>query len=255
MSKKISISDIASELGISIAAVSFILNGKSKEKRISEKLTKRVLDYVNEVGYKPNHLAQSLRTGKTNTIALMVEDIANPFFGTVARMIEEKAHKVGYKIIYCSTENNTRKTRELINIFNDKHVDGYIIAPPEGVKADIQALIDRQVPVVLFDRYLPGLNTNFVGVNNYHGTFEAIEHLIDNGSRCIAFVTTTSTQTQMRERLGGYNAAMKKHGLNPAVLKLSYASDQQTLTADIAAFLKKNKKLDAVFFATNYLAN
>ena len=253
--KKISISDIAHELGVSIATVSFILNGKSREMRISEKLTRRVLHYVKKVGYKPNHLAQSLRTGKTNTIALMVEDISNPFFSNVARLIEEQAYKVGYKIIYCSTENSTRKTREMIGIFDDKHVDGYIIAPPAGVSADIQALIARKIPVVLFDRYLPRLKTNFVGVDNYQGTMEAIEHLIGQGNRQIGFVTTNSTQTQMKERLQGYLAATEQRGKKAVVLKLAYRHDHANVTQEIASFLKKNRKLDAVFFATNYLAN
>jgi LacI family transcriptional regulator len=80
--KKLSIVDIASQLNVSKTTISFILNGRAQEKRISEDLVERVLKHVNEVGYKPNSLAKSLRTGKSNTIGLMVEDISNPFFAT-----------------------------------------------------------------------------------------------------------------------------------------------------------------------------
>src|SRR5690606_28219805 len=152
--KKTSLVDIARALNISPTTVSFILNNKAEEKRISKKLVKIVLDYVEEVGYRPNPLARSLRTGKTNTIGLMVEDITNPFFGHIARKIEEAAYKNGYKILYCSTDNNTEKTKDLITMFRERQVDGYIISPPPRVEKEIESLIQSNIPVVLFDRTL-----------------------------------------------------------------------------------------------------
>src|SRR5690606_16704683 len=113
--------DIARALGVSTTTVSFVLNGKAKEKRLSEALTKRVMDYVEEVGYKPNELAKSLRTGKTKIIGLIIEDISNPFFSNIARLIEEKAYSRGYRIIYCSTENDSRKALDFIGLFRDRH--------------------------------------------------------------------------------------------------------------------------------------
>ncbi|MGJ1206515.1 LacI family DNA-binding transcriptional regulator, partial [Sphingobacterium lactis] len=132
MRKRILISDIAKNLGVSVTTVSFILNGKAKEKRISEGLTKRVLDYVKKVGYKPNQLAQSLRTGQSKILGLIVEDISNPFFSNVAKYIERIAYDNGYHIIYCSMDNDETKAKELIQLFYDRQVDGYIITPPEG---------------------------------------------------------------------------------------------------------------------------
>lgn len=104
---------------MSITTVSLVLSGKAKEKRISDVLAQRVLKYVDEVGYKPNQLAKSLRTGKTCVIGLMVEDIANPFFTTVTGLIEKKALARGYRIIYCSTNNDTAKTRDLLTVFQE----------------------------------------------------------------------------------------------------------------------------------------
>jgi LacI family transcriptional regulator len=160
LKKKLSIVDIANSLNISKTTVSFILNGRAQEKRISDELVKRVLKYVKEVGYKPNSLAKSLRTGKSNIIGLLVQDISNHFFATIARRIEDLAYQSGYKIIYSSTDNDTQKTRELIAMFRDRHVDGYIITPPDNIEDDINELISDGFPVVLFDRYLPKVATD-----------------------------------------------------------------------------------------------
>jgi len=253
LKKKLSIKDLARELNISATAVSFILNGKAREKRISEELVKKVEEYVAKTGYKPNSLARSLRTGKSNIIGLMVENISNPFFANIARFIEEKAYKSGYKIIYCSTDNDPAKTRELIQMYRDRHVDGYIITPPEGIEEEVNALIDNGSPVVLFDRHLPGVNEDFVVVNNEESTYNATKHLIDHGFREIAFITLNSLQSQMQDRLSGYEKALKEHGLSVHVKELSYNERSPDQTRHITAFLKRHPQLDAVLFGTNYL--
>src|SRR5688572_26891411 len=115
--KKISISDIARKLRVSPTTVSFVLNGRSKEKRVSEEVVRKIKNYVEKVGYKPNTFAQSLRTGKSRIIGLMIEDISNPFFASVAKLIEDRAYQDGYKIMYCSTHNDQKKARDLIKMF------------------------------------------------------------------------------------------------------------------------------------------
>jgi LacI family transcriptional regulator len=252
MKKKISINDIAQQLGVSITTVSFILNGRAQEKRISEKLVKRVLDFVQEVNYKPSSLARSLRTGKTNIIGLMVEDISDPFFSAIARAIEAIAYQSGYKIIYCSTENATDKTRELIEMYSERHVDGYIIVPPEGVEQDVKRLLDSGKPVVLIDRYLPDLETDHVVIDNEKSAYDATCHLINNGYKNIAFITIDSLQPQMQDRLSGYEKAIAAHGLPQLVKEIAYKSSEQAMQ-QISVFLDRKKQVDAIFFATNYL--
>jgi LacI family transcriptional regulator len=254
MKKKLLISDIAKQLNVSITTVSFILNGKAKEKRISDSLAEKVLKLVEELNYKPNQLARSLRTGKTKTIGLMVEDISNPFFANIARLIEGKAYREGYKIIYCSTEDDADKTRELISMFRDKHVDGYIITPPQGVNEDIKKLISDGFPVVLVDRQISDLEANFVGVDNMAGVYSVTEHLVGQGYKRIAFVTTDSKQSQMLQRLEGYQKALENKGLEPVVLAIPYHQDAERMIQQILAFLAERKGLDAVLFATNYMA-
>ena len=253
MQKKLSIKDLARELNISATAVSFILNGKAKEKRISDELVKKVEKYVAKTGYKPSSLARSLRTGKTNIIGLMVENISNPFFANIARLIEEKAYKSGYKIIYCSTDNDTVKTRDLIQMYRDRHVDGYIITPPEGIEGEVNELIAAGSPVVLFDRYLPDVQGDFVVINNEQSTYQATKHLIARGCRHIGFVTLNSLQSQMQDRLAGYERALQEKELPGYVKELSYGAGSEELTKHIVAFLKRKPQLDALLFATNYL--
>ncbi|UOE50618.1 LacI family transcriptional regulator [Mucilaginibacter sp. SMC90] len=254
MSKKLSINDIANELHVAKSTVSFILNGKAKEKRISEELTERVLKFVEEKGYRPNQLAKSLSTGKTKMICLLVEKISDYFFSHIAFHLEALAYKNGYKIIYCSTENDPEKTRELISLLRARHVDGYIITPPAGIEPEIQALLADGIPVVLFDRYLPDVPTDYVGLDNYNGTYEAVDFLVTGSSKKIGLVTLNSDQTQMIERRDGYTAALKKHKLKPLILKVPFENNMETTVRQLVQFIKDNPDLDAVIFATNYLA-
>ncbi len=251
--KSLSIIDIAKQLNISQSTVSFILNGKSKEKRISDLTTQKVLKFVEEVGYKPNLLARSFRTGKTNIIGLMVEDIANPFFANLARLIEENAYNNGYKILYCSTENDPAKAKELMQMFKDRHVDGYIITPTEGIQEEVEELISGGAPVILFDRSFANSNNDYVVLDNFGSTYNAVKYLLDQGYKEIGFVTINSLQSQMQHRLQGYEKAMDDHGLHHYVKETGFLMKDENVVEHIADFLKRKKKLDAIFFATNYL--
>lgn len=252
MKKKVSIKDIAKQLGISISTVSFVVNGKAKEKRISDELTKKVLKLVDELDYKPDALARSFRTGKTNIIGFLVDDISEPFFSGIARFLDEKAAKKGYQIIYSSTRNNRRKAVELLQIFQDRHVDGYIIALPEGTEDEVQGLTGTGKPVILFDRYFPGLKTDYVIINNSESTFNATNHLADNGYKNIGFVTIDTIEQQMLDRLKGYEEGVKALGLRANVIKIPY-SNASNSREQIAEYFKKNPHLDSVIFAANYL--
>ncbi len=253
--KKTSIKDIAKALGISITTVSFIINGKAREKRISEELTKKVQKYIKEVGYKPSHLAQSLRLGKSKVIVFMVEDISNQFFASIARLIEERAYKNGYKIIYCSTDNKPEKAIELISTFKMRNVDGFIITPTPDLEKTVQGLLEEDFAVVLFDRWMPNIDCSYVIVENERSSYEATKHLIQKGCREISFITVDSPQIQMQDRLKGYIRAVKEHDLNQRVLKVKFHNiSEQEAFEKIVEFFSANRDIDGVFFATNYLA-
>ncbi|UOB17284.1 LacI family DNA-binding transcriptional regulator [Abyssalbus ytuae] len=252
--KKILLKDIAKKLNVSTTTVSFVLNGKGKEKKISDEVIKKIEDYVESINFRPNLVAQSLRTGKTKILVFMVEDISNYFFAKIARIIEDIAYSKGYKILFCSNENNDDRSRDLINLFSKLQVDGFIIIPSAGIKKDIENLIKNNIPVVLCDRHFPQLKTSYVVINNYEASKEATTHLINNGFKNIAFITTDVRQIQMLDRLKGYEKAIAEAGLKSTVLQIPFADTNSEKGRDmISCLFTENKELDAVFFSTNYL--
>lgn len=253
--KAVSIKNIADELKISVTTVSFVLNGKAKEKHISKELTQKVLAYAKLVNYKPNQIAQSLRTGKSKILVFMVEDISNPFFSKLARVFEDMAYEKGYKVIFCSNENNDEKAKELIDLFNFRQVEGFIIVPSPGIKDTIEYLIKDNIPVVLLDRFFKDLDCSSVVIDNFKASFDATLHLVNNQFENIGFITTASNQTQMNDRLSGYEKAISDNRLKSNILQIPYNEiSKGKVNNYIKDFLKVNTDLDAVFFATNYLA-
>ena len=253
--KAVSIRNIADELKISVTTVSFVLNGKAKEKHISKELTQKVLDYAKLINYRPNQIAQSLRTGKSEILVFMVEDISNNFFSKLARIFEDIAYEKGYKVIFCSNENDDEKSNELINLFNFRQVDGFVIVPSPGISGTIENLINDNIPVVLLDRFFEGLDCNSVVIDNEQASFDATLHLIHNQFKNIGFITTASDQSQMQGRLSGYLKAVNENNLNPILLQIPFNEIYKGKGKEyVKRFLDQHSNLDAVFFATNYLA-
>jgi len=256
MTKKISIKDIARELDLSITTVSFVINGKGEEMGISEATTNKVMDLIKKRDYTPNNAARLLRTGKSNTIGLIVEDLGNYFFGNVAKVIELEASKRGYNVFLSSTDNSTKTAKELIRKMRNSSVDGLIITPTKGLKDELEKLLADHVPFVLLDRQIAEVDTNYVVLNNHQGAYDLTKHLIGNGYEDIGFVTIVSEMSQMEERERGYRDAMQEAGLGvdkAQVLKVRFDDPYDEVVSAIAAFVKKRKGLDALFFATNYL--
>jgi LacI family transcriptional regulator len=252
---KLSLKDIAQHFSISVATVSYILNGKSAEKRVSAQLTEKVMKFVKANDYKPNMLARGLRTGKTHIICLMVEDIADHFFSAVAGHIETLAHAKGYRMISCSTKNNASRTSDLISAFEQQNVDGFIIVPPSGIEDDINMLTKSATPFVLFDRYCPGIDASYVGMDNFESSVNATTHLLQQGYSNVAFVTLDSQQSQMQERRNGYESALKTYAKQPIVKSFSHSFTEPLDIADeMMEFINGHPHMDAIFFATNYLA-
>ncbi len=252
---QLSIKDIARLAGVVPSTVSFVINGKEKEMRISDEMAKKIRNIIKDTGYVPNRSAASLRTGKTHVIGLIVEDISNTFFSLLAKAIEDVAYKVGYRVVYCSTENDDSKGGDLIRMLH-KQVDGFIITPSSGMRNEVVKLNNSQKPVVLLDRHFPGANLPYVMVNNKSAIEKGVDLLVSKGYRNIAFVVTALEQMQMRERLDAFTVRIKKHKAYKArlVLKLSFSVKEGAYENRIKKFLKNNPETDALFFATNYLS-
>lgn len=257
MAKKVSIKDIAAAAGVSATTVSIVLNGRAREMKISESMARKVERLAEKLQYRPNHFAKGLRTGKTNTIGLIVDDISNYFFGHLAKVVEEEADKKGYTVMFCSSENNEGKSRNILNMLVDKHMDGYIIAPTTFMLPEIEQLLEEKRPTVLIDRYFPDLNSNYVTVDNYQGSLEAINHLASKGIRKIALVTNDTDQLQMQQRIDGYMEGLTKNAIQPdknLVKKIPFGWPEQKQVKELAQFFTRQKdKFEAVFFTSNNL--
>lgn len=251
--RKPSINDLAQKLKISKTTVSFILNGKAKEKRISDALVAKVNREATRLGYQPNQFAKSLRTGKTNIIGLMVEDISNPFYASIAKIIEDKVYQNGYKIIYCSTENDTDRGREFLKMFSTLGVDGCIIAPTRGMEGDIDEMVAQGKHVVLFDKTFSTRRADTILIDNRQSMYRAVEHLIRRGFRKIGLLAMALDKPEKEERILGYKKAVADNRLTACVHALPFKAHYPDYVRDIEKFLKKRKDLDAIIFGTNYL--
>jgi LacI family transcriptional regulator len=255
-SKKISMKDIARELNISVTTVSFVVNGKSEQKNISAATVKKVKNLIEKRGFKPNGVARMLRTGKSRTIGLIVEDISNYFFGSVAKIIEREAHKSGYNIFFSSTENNFNTARDLIAKMKNSSVDGFVITATKGLRSEIIKLKRESIPFVLIDRLVPGIKASYVVLDNYHGAVELTKHLLENGYSKIGFISIISDMSQMVDRKRGVMDALKDAHISinkQAVLEIPFGESNEYIINSIKDFITRNPDLDALFFATNYL--
>ncbi len=253
--KQLSIKDIARIAGVVPSTVSFVINGKEKEMRISEEMAKKIRKIIKETGYVPNRSAASLRTGKTHVIGLIVEDISNTFFASLAKAIEDIAYQVGYRLVYCITENDDKKGTELIRMLH-KQVDGFIVTPTSGMKEEVLKLQKAKKPVVLLDRYFTDADIPAVLVDNQSGIQSGVELLADKGYRKIAFIVTALEQMQMQDRLNAFKASARAHKLlyPELILELPFAAGEDAYEDPLRDFLTNHQEVDAIFFATNYLA-
>lgn len=254
--KGVSLKDIARMAGVAPSTVSLVLNGKAKQMRISDGLASKIVKVASDAGYQPNQVAVSLRTGKSKILGLIVESISGHFFGSLAKIIEDEAGKFGYKIVYCSTENDTVKGHELVRMLSQRQVDGYLITPTAGMEKDLQELIAHKKPVVLIDSYFQDTDVPYVLVDNYAGVMEGMNHLIKKGYQKIAYITVDLPLVQIKQRSLAYDAALKANKIKrdkKLVLQLKYNHTRESAIGQICSFIKKFSKLEAIFFATNYL--
>lgn len=254
--KRVSLKDIAQMAGVAPSTVSFVLNGKARQMRISEALEKKVIALAKTSGYHPNQVAVSLRTGKSKILGLIVESISGHFFASLAKIIEDEAQVHGYRVVYCSTENDPKKGSDLIRMLSQRQVDGYLITPTQGMEKDIRELSAANKPLVLIDSYFPKINVPYVLVDNQAGIHEGMQHLFKQGYKKIGFVTIDLDLIQMKHREDAYLDALKqkKIAVNRSfILKVPYNSGKEAVIQAISNFIKRSKGLDAIFFGANYL--
>jgi LacI family transcriptional regulator len=149
--------DIARETQTSVSTVSRVLSGGAMANRISKETRQRVQEAATRLGYRPNLLARSLRTRKTYTIALIVSDIANPFFGQIGSLIERSLAKHGYSLMLCNSAEDQEKEGDYLRMIAAKGIDGLIVVPLARTRKAIMQYIPETLPLVILDRPIPGI--------------------------------------------------------------------------------------------------
>ena len=253
---RVSIKDIASKFGVSVATVSLVLNGKDKNGRVGKVLAEKIRNEAEAMNYTPNSLARGLRNGCSETIGLIVADISNPFFANLAFHIQEHAEQFGYSVIITNTNESTDKMEKMISILKSRQVDGFIIVPTEHGEKMISQLIRDRRPVVLLDRFFQGIDVSYVTVNNYQASMEATNLLLNMNCKRIAQVIYKSNLSNMQDRMNGYIAAMTNRGLyNPKLIK---EVDYKTLDSDIQKaimeLISNGERIEGIFFASNSIS-
>lgn len=206
--RSVTIKDVAAHAAVSVATVSAVINGN---KYVSPELEQRVRTSIATLGYERNSFAQGLKTQTSQTIGLIISDIANPFFTSMVRGVEDVANAHHYSLILGNTDENFDKERNYIRLLESKRADGLIIAATAGSHKYLQSA--RHLPLVSIDRSLFELGIDSVLVDNVAGARAATEHLISLGHRRIGIVTGIPGITSTEERLAGYKQALAAHDI------------------------------------------
>lgn len=254
--ERVSLKDIAKAVGVSVATVSLVLNGKDKNGRVSKEMSEKILKKAKELNYVPNSLAKGLKMGHSKTIGLIVADISNTFFGTLALHIQNYAEKEGYTVVIGNTNEKLEEMQKVITFLNSRQVDGLIITPAEGSKELTQKLIERNKPLVLVDRSFPELNVSSVLINNYEISYYSTRQLINNGCKNPAFVSYKQDQFHTNERKRGFVEAVKDAGLHKPenIKEVRYQCLKEDINKAILELINSSEKIDGIFFATNSLS-
>jgi LacI family transcriptional regulator len=210
MMKRSTINDVAKKAGVSKATVSHVLNNT---RFVEEETKKRVLQVIQDIGYRPSNVARSLTTNQTNTIGIVISDASNYFFGEILRGLEDILRQSGYGLVVCNTDETLEREAEYLNYLLGQRVDG-IIAAATSQRWDVFLRMDMQhTPVVFMDRTFEGQEGPFVGVDNTAAARLAVEHLIKDGHKNIGILAGLQRLSTMRERLAGYRQALQEAGL------------------------------------------
>jgi LacI family transcriptional regulator len=190
-----------------------VLNGHEKKMRVGEEVARQIKATAERLHYQPNQIAKSLKSKKSQTIGLIVGEIHYRFTTGIVRAIELEAKKNGYTVIIGNSHEDLGSLRELIHVLINRQVDGLIIVAAENAESEVEYLKKKEIPFVLIDRNFPSVESNFIGIDNYRIAYRAVEYLIRQGCRRIAFVNYDTTFFHLKERSRGYLDALKDHGL------------------------------------------
>ncbi|HZY78143.1 MAG TPA: LacI family DNA-binding transcriptional regulator [Cyclobacteriaceae bacterium] len=210
--EKTTIHDIARKLNITASTVSRALKDHP---RISTETKKAVLRVAEKLNYQPNHIAAALRNGRSNIIGIIVPSVDRSFFSSVVRGIEEIANKAKYNVMVCQHYDSYEKEVQNINALLNAQVDGIIVSFSKETDdfSHFMKVKEKGIPLIMFDRGNSELEVSHVVVDDYFGSYKAVEHLIQQGFTRIAHFTNFKKISIYKDRLRGYREALEAHGL------------------------------------------
>lgn len=258
--KRVTIRDVAREAGVSVTLVSFVMNAKvgadgKLDCPVNPETAKRVLEVAQRLGYRRNFAAASLRSGRSNTIAVIPNDISNNFFAGISRCIEDRAQKFGYTVIFASSDENPRELSRVLDAVIAHSVDGVIVAPCAGGDDIIRKVCDTNLPIVLLDRDIEGLEgVGKVLLDDVEAGVAATRHMLQKGWTKVEMISYSLGITSLSEREAGYRKAMMEADLyeNAKVHYTSYGN----AAADVDAIIKDavSRKVEGLFLPTYSLS-
>lgn len=206
------ITDIANELGVSVSTVSKVINNRAG---VGPELRKRICDYIEEVNYRPNAIAQSMIKGRTNIVGLVFGDVRNPFYADLLYYIQQGLRQHGYMVMAFNSDYEAEKEVEFINQAIQSRYAGLMLITAKG-DSMLQAISNiraAKMPLVLVNRTLKDFNGSFVSVDNFQAGYMAAKHLIELGHRRLAFITGNMESSAGYQRFMGYKQALENYDI------------------------------------------
>ena len=246
------IRDVAERAGVSPITVSRVINNSGY---VSQETRLRVEAAIAELQYVPNSLARSLRFKRTHTLALVLTDITNPFWTTVARGVEDAASQCGFNVILCNTDENEAKQSEYLNVLLQKQVDGFLLVPARSTPDPIVLIQSQKVPTVVLDRQVPGAQVDIVRGDSEGGAYQLVRLLLSLGHRRIAMLSGPVSISTAADRVTGYCRALQELGLEAQAELICYGEYTQESGYQMAQkVLSLIPRPTALFAANNFIA-
>lgn len=253
MAKKVTIYDIAEKLNIAAATVSRALNDNPK---ISDATKKLVMETAEKMNYRQNRLAIALKSGKTNNVGVIVPRVNTNFFGSVIRGIEDELNASGYQVIICQTHNDEEKEADNVESLLNSQVDAIFMSTSSRNTDTFDKILKKKIPLIFFDRKKTMDNVSSVTIDDFAGGYIATKHLIDQGCKKIAHVSTGDLNIEIfRERFAGYKQALYDNNIpyNEDYVLTTKSNIEDGREAVKKLFNLKNKP-DAIFSASDFVA-
>jgi LacI family transcriptional regulator len=247
------IHDVAKRAGVASITVSRVINNSGY---FSQGTRQRVEAAIAELGYVPNRLARSLRSKRTNILALVLTDITNPFFTTLARGVEDTASDAGFIVIFCNTDESETEEQKYLQVLLQQQVDGILLVPARSTSDSVELVQKHGTPVVVLDRRLPSsAKVDVVRCESVDGAYRLVQLLIGLGHRQIAVLSGPKIVSTAKDRVTGYRQAMVEAGIDNRLQLVYYGAFTQSSGYEMAQqVLNVNPRPTALFAANNLIA-